>query len=177
MRLLGSARESTPDSDYRRSGYKYLLLLGPAKGHRFNPCPTKTVWRNSTYLNPSSRPEQLPQLFFPGIPAANAVITDQRRSRPVVSHSIIFRLPKSAVFGMGKPTASSLRFRLAELVFSDHSADAHVIGTIIWDLFYAHHSSPSTDERIGGFPGRHNRKFEFHSYTQILADPEVKAMR
>jgi hypothetical protein len=118
-------------SDYRRSGYKYLLLLGPAKGHRFNPCPTKTVWRNSTYLNPSSRPEQLPQLFFPGIPAANAVITDQRRSRPVVSHSIIFRLPKSAVFGMGKPTASSLRFRLAELVFSDHSADAHVIGTII----------------------------------------------
>jgi hypothetical protein len=69
------------------------------------------------------------------------------------------------------------RFRLAELVCFDHGADAHVIDTALRNFFDARHSSPPADKCMGAFfPGRHNRKSNFHSYTQPLADPEVKAM-
>jgi len=69
------------------------------------------------------------------------------------------------------------RFRLAELVCFDHGADAHVIDTALRNFFDAHHPSPPADKCMGAFfPGRHNRKSDFHSYNQPLANPEVKAV-
>ncbi len=69
------------------------------------------------------------------------------------------------------------RFRLAELVCFDQGADAHVIVTAFRNFFDTHHPSPPAYKCMGTlFPGRHNRKSDFHSYTQPLADSEVKAM-
>jgi len=69
------------------------------------------------------------------------------------------------------------RFRLAELVCVDHGADAHMIDAAFRNFFDTRDPSPPADKCMGApFPGRHNRKSDFHSYTQPLADPEVKAM-
>jgi hypothetical protein len=70
------------------------------------------------------------------------------------------------------------RFRLTELVCFDLGADAHLIGTAHRNFFDAcHPSSPSDKFMCGFFPGRHYRKSDFHSYTQLRrTDPEVKAM-
>jgi hypothetical protein len=69
------------------------------------------------------------------------------------------------------------RFRLAELICFDHCADAHVIDTAFRNFFDTRHPSPPADKCMGAsFPGRHNRKSDFHSYTQRLGAPEVKAM-
>jgi hypothetical protein len=66
---------------------------------------------------------------------------------------------------------------LTELVCFDHGADAHVIVTASRNFFDARHPSPAAYKCMGTFfPGRQNRKSDFHSYTQPLADPEVKAM-
>ena len=69
------------------------------------------------------------------------------------------------------------RFGLAELVCFDHCADAHVVDTTIRNVFDAHHPSSPADKCVGGiFPGRHDRKSDFHPYNQPLTDPEVKAV-
>jgi hypothetical protein len=65
---------------------------------------------------------------------------------------------------------------LAEVVCFNHSADAHVIDTAFRSFFDTCHTGSPADECMGAsFPGGHNRKSDFRSYTQPLANPEVKA--
>ncbi len=80
----------------------------------------------------------------------------------------------------GQIRSTGRRFRLAELVSFNHSADAHAIDTAFRNFFHADHPSPRADKCMGGlrnYPGRHNRKSKSHSYAEPLADPEVKALR
>ena len=79
----------------------------------------------------------------------------------------------------GQIRSTHRRFCLAKLVSFDHSSDAHVIDAALRNLFDAHHSSPPAYEctrDLRTLPGRHNRKSDFHSYSEPPADPEVKAM-
>ena len=77
----------------------------------------------------------------------------------------------------GQIRSTRRRFRLTELVCFDHGADAHVIVTAFRNFFDTRYPSPPAYKCMGTiFPGRQNRKSDFHSYTQPLADPEVKAM-
>src|SRR5215471_5802769 len=67
-------------------------------------------------------------------------------------------------------------FRLAEVVSFNHSADAHVIDSAFRSFFDTCDTGSPADECVGAyFPGGHNRKSDFRSYTQPLANPEVKA--
>jgi len=74
----------------------------------------------------------------------------------------------------GQIRSTHRRFCLAKLVSFDHSSDAHVIDAALRNLFDAHHSSPPAYEctrDLRTLPGRHNRKSDFHSYSEPPADP------
>ena len=95
-------------------------------------------------------------------------------------HALPAKQPASPESGglKGQIRSTRRRFRLAELVCFDHSADAYVIDAAFRNFFDTRHPSPSADKCTGAsFPGRHNRKSDFHSYTHSLVDPEVKAAR
>jgi len=65
---------------------------------------------------------------------------------------------------------------LAEVVCLNHSADAHVIDTAFRGFFDTCYTGSPADKCVGAsFPRGHNRKSDFRSYTQPLANPEVKA--
>ena len=98
------------------------------------------------------------------------------RTRPLTG-PLSPRGPQPACWpGNGQIRSTRRQFRLAELVCFDHCADAHVIRTVFRNSFDARHPSPPADKCTSAFfPGRHDRKSDFHSYTQPLADSEVNA--